>query len=143
MGQVPYKTGLTNAQQNICEYGGAFGVLLSITCLVQHLVVTIPNVLTNSMITTYIIAVCAFLVLALKKSNCLPLLIVSGVFSLACEYLWMKNLSFSLVVLLLFIYHVIIIIAVSIEGIPGKLKQIRLEKLREENEWQLKLGSRE
>jgi hypothetical protein len=143
MGQAAYKTSLTNAQQNICEYGGAFGVLLSMTCLVQHMVVTIPNVLTNSMIATYIIAICAFLVLAFKKSICLSLLIISGVFSLACEYLWMKDFSFSLVVLLLFVYHVIIIVAVSIEGIPGKLKQIKLEKLREENEWQLKLGARE
>ncbi|MEK7224219.1 MAG: hypothetical protein AAB221_00865, partial [Bacteroidota bacterium] len=64
---------------------------------------------------------------------------ISGAYSAFTEYQWMKHYSFSLVVLLLFIYHVIIIVAMYVEQIPERLKQKRLAEKAEEDEWRGKI----
>ena len=60
-------TALTERQLNLCEYGGTFGVLLSLTCLIQHLIVTINNWITRAMTPYYLFAIVVFILLGLKK----------------------------------------------------------------------------
>ena len=126
---------LNNWQKNVCEYGSIFGVLLSLACLIQHMVVAIPNSVTNSMIPEYLLAVTAFALLGFQKAIAPLLIIISAVYAAVVEYLWMSNYAFSLVVLLLFIYHIIIIVAVYTEQIPQKLNQIKKLKKEEEDLW--------
>ena len=126
---------LTNYQKNLCEYGGLFGVLLSLTCLIQHLVVAIPGPITNPMIPAYTFCIAGFLFLGLLKRMALVCLIISAALSLIIEWRWMTHYSFSLVVLVLFIYHVIIIVALYTEQIPQKLKRIKQAKAAEEEFW--------
>lgn len=126
---------LTNRQKNICEYGGIFGVLLSLTCLIQHMTVTIVSDITKAMLPGYLFAIIAFALLGFQKSYAVILLIISGAYSAFTEYQWMNNYAFSLVVLLLFMYHVVIIVIVYTEQIPERLKQKELAKKREEDEW--------
>lgn len=126
---------LTERQQNFCTYGGTFGVLITVTCLIQHLVVAIPNWLTNSMIFLYLFISVFFLLLALQKSFAPVLLFVGAFFSLLIQYFWMKDLSFSLAVLLLFVYHVIMIVVLYTEQIPGRLKLKRQAEIEEEQKW--------
>lgn len=135
---APYSP-LNNHAKNICEYGGIFGVLLSLTCLIQHIAVAIPGKVTNPMIPGYLFAILAFTLLGLQKSYAVILLIISGAYSAYTEYQWIKNYSFSLVVLLLFIYHVIIVVALYAEQIPERLKQKRLAEKAEEDEWRGKI----
>lgn len=130
---------LTDRQKNICEYGGLFGILLSLTCLVQHLVAAIPNAITNPMIPAYLLAIAAFLLLAMQKPVCLFFLISSAFLSLVIEWRWMTHYAFSLVVLLLFLYHVIIIVILYTEQIPARLKQIKAWKEAEEDHWKDKI----
>jgi hypothetical protein len=126
---------LNNWQKNVCEYGGIFGVLLSLTCLIQHMVVAIPNSITNPMIPEYLLAITAFALLGFQKAIAPLLIIISTVYAGIVEYLWMSNYAFSLVVLLLFIYHIIIIVAVFTEQIPQKLNQIKKLKKEEKDLW--------
>jgi hypothetical protein len=130
---------LTNGQKNLCEYGGIFGVLLSLTCLIQHIAVAIPGKVTNPMIPSYLFAIVAFTLLGLQKTYAVILLIISGAYSAFTEYQWIKHYSFSLVVLLLFIYHVIIVVGLFAEQIPERLKQKRLAEKAEEDEWKGKI----
>ncbi|HMK25974.1 MAG TPA: hypothetical protein VK483_08100 [Chitinophagaceae bacterium] len=130
---------LTNRQKNLCEYGGIFGVLLSLTCLVQHVAVAIPSKITNPMIPGYIFAIIAFILLGLQKINAVIFLIISGANAAFTEWQWMKHYSFSLVVLMLFIYHVIIIVAMYTEQVPERLKQKRLAQKEEEDLWRDKI----
>lgn len=130
---------LTDRQKNICEYGGLFGILLSLTCLVQHLVAAIPNYITNPMIPAYLLALAAFLLLAMQKPVCLYFLMSSAVLSLVIEWRWMTHYAFSLVVLLLFLYHVLIIVVLYTEKIPAGLKQIKASKEAEEESWKGKI----
>lgn len=130
---------LTNRQKNICEYGGIFGVLLSLTCLIQHIAVAIPGIITNPMIPGYLFAIVAFALLGLQKSWSAILIIISGANAVFTEYQWMKHYSFSLVVLMLFIYHVIIVIGIYTERIPEALKQKQKIQKEEENLWKGKI----
>lgn len=130
---------LTYRQKNFCEYGGIFGVLLSLTCLIQHIAVAIPGKATNPMIPGYLFAILAFTLLGLQKTYAIILLIISGAYSAFSEYQWIKHYSFSLVVLLLFIYHVIIIVGLFAEQIPERLKQKRLAEKAEEDAWRGKI----
>ena len=130
---------LTTRQKNICEYGGIFGVLLSLTCLIQHIAVAIPGKVTNPMIPGYLFAITAFALLGLQKGYSVVLIIISAANAAFTEYQWMKHSSFSLVVMMLFIYHVIIIAGLYAEQIPEKLKQKKLAEKAEEDEWRDKI----
>jgi len=130
---------LTNRQKNICEYGGGFGAVLTLVCLIQHLIFAIPNKITNPMIPMYIFIIIAFILLAIQKQIALILLIIGAALTSIIEYLWMTHYSFSLVVLLLFLYNVLIIITVFSERIPQTLKQIQQTRQAEDNFWREKL----
>jgi cbb3-type cytochrome oxidase subunit 3 len=128
----------TDYHKNVCEYCGGFGALLSLVCLVQHLIFAIPGNITNPMIAEYFLAIVAFLLLALKKTIAPVLIIISGVLSTVVVWLWMTHYAFSLVVSLLFIYHIAIIIIVFEAKLPQKLKEKRRLELEEEKFWENK-----
>jgi hypothetical protein len=126
---------LTNSENNLCDYTATFGVLLSLTCLAQHLIFAIPGRVTNPMIAGYILAIISFLLLGLKKPVSIILLIISTGFSFIIEYLWLTHYSFSLVVLLFFLYHVIFIIVLFTEQVPKKLKMKEAAEKNERDIW--------
>jgi hypothetical protein len=126
---------LTNSEKNLCEYSATFGVLLSLTCLIQHLVFAIPGRVTNPMIPAYVFAIVAFVLLGLKKPISVILLIISAGFSFIIEYLWLTHYSFSLVVLLFFLYNVTIIIVLFAEQLPQKLKMKAAAEKKERDMW--------
>ena len=139
MSNLSQELKLSNYHRNICEYGGVFGILLSATCLIQHFVVAIPGKITNPMIAVYILAICAFLLLSLMKSISMVFMIASGLLTMVVEWRWATSFAFSMVVLLLFIYHVIMIVLLYTEELPKKLKAIEKAKKNEEMYWQEKL----
>lgn len=130
---------LTNSQKNLCEYSAVFGALLSLTCLVQHLIVAIPNYVTYPMIPAYVFAIIAFILLGIQKHISIVLLIISGLFSFIINYLWVTHFAFSVVVLLFLLYHVIIIVVLFIEQIPQKLKMKRAAEKAERDNWSGKI----
>lgn len=131
---------LSDYQQNICTYGGVFGILLTATCLIQHFSVVIRhNWITNSIVSAYFLIIMAFILLTMLRTIAPVLLIVTGVLSLAIQFLWMKSLSFSLTVLMLFIYHVIIVVMLYTEQVPKRLKEKRRMEIDEEARWAGKL----
>lgn len=130
---------LTHWQKNICEWGGILGALLSLTCLIQHIAVAIPNSITNPMIPGYLLAIISFILLALQKPVAIVLLFISTVYAAINEYLWMSNYAFSLVVLLLFVFHIIILVAVFTEQIPQLLKTLRQAEKEEAAKWEGKI----
>jgi hypothetical protein len=131
---------LNERQQNFCTYGGTFGILITVTCLIQHFaVVAVSNWITSTIVVLYVLIVLFFLLLALQKSYSPYLVIAGAVFSLVIQYIWMRELSFSLAVLLLFIYHVIILVCLYTEQVPHRLKLKRKAELEEEQKWAGKL----
>jgi hypothetical protein len=121
--------------ENLCEYTGLFGILLSLTCLIQHFVVTRSLWITQLMTVGYIFAIIVFLLLALKKPAAPVLLIISAVFSFITQIIWVKGFAFSLVVLLLVLYTAVAVVVLYVEQLPQKLKQKRLAEKEEEELW--------
>jgi predicted membrane protein len=126
---------LNNREKNLCEFTAIAGVLLTLTCLVQHLIVTIPNSLTNLMIAAYPFMIVAFLLLGLQKPISIVFVIIGAALSALLEFLWIMHYAFSLVVLLLFMFHTVIVIVLFMEKIPRKLKMKRAAQRAEADAW--------
>jgi uncharacterized integral membrane protein len=114
-------------------------LLFALTCLIQHIAVAIPGKATNPMIPGYLFAIAAFTLLGPQWSWSLILIIISAANAAFTEYQWVMHYSFSLVVLILFIYHVMMIMGVYTEQIPQALKQKQQMKNEEEYEWKGKI----
>lgn len=130
---------LTKRQKDFCEFAAIAGGLLTLTCLVQHLIVAIPNTLTNWMIAPYPFMIVAFLLLGLQKPVSVIFVIVGAALSAILEYLWITHFAFSLVVLLLFMFHTVIVVVLFMENIPTKLKLKRAAQKAEADEWANKI----
>jgi len=83
----------------------------------------------------YVFAIISFLLLGFQIHFSVFLLIVSAAISLMIEFLWMANFAFSLVVLLLFLYHGVIVVVVFVEGIPKKLRMKSAAAKAERDLW--------
>lgn len=126
---------LTNSEKNLCEYGAALGVVLTLICLVQHIIAVIPSHITNPMVPAYVFTIIAFILLGFQKPIAVVLLIISAGFSAIIEYLWITHYSFSLVVMLLFIYHVVAIVVLFMQDIPKKIKVKRAAEKADRDMW--------
>ncbi len=130
---------LTNRQKDFCAYGGTFGVLLSVTCIIQLMVYGLSSWQVNTLFFIYLFAAIAFFFLAIQKSVSTILLVISGALVLFAEILWVRGAAFSLVVLLLFLYNVIAIVFVFTEQIALRLTQKRKALEAEEAMWRGKI----
>jgi membrane-bound ClpP family serine protease len=130
---------LTNRQQDICSYTGLFGVLITLTCLIQHMAITKAHWITFTMLGIYLFIIMAFVLLGLQKSMSPLLLIIAAALSLIAELILTISGIFSLAVLLLLLYTVIIVISLYAEQIPRLLKQKALEIKVEEDLWKDKI----
>jgi hypothetical protein len=126
---------LTSDEKNICEYGASLGVVLTIICLIQHTLVLIPIALTNSMVPAYFFIIISFILVGLQKTFSIFFLVVSGLLSAIIEYLWIAHSSFSLVVMLLFMYHVAAIVVLFTQDIPKKFKMKRAAEKADRDLW--------
>jgi hypothetical protein len=114
---------LTNSQLNICSYGGAFGVLLALTCFIQLMIVGTDNWRVTVLLFIYALSAASSFLLALQKPFAPLLLIISTALSFVAVIMWTLSLAFSLVVMLLAIYNVILVVLVYVEQIPVQLKR--------------------
>jgi hypothetical protein len=130
---------LTNNEQDTCTYTGVFGILLSATCLIQHMIFMTQAWIAYAMIGVYLVATIAFILLALQKAFAPYLLIISAVLVLLTEVFHILTLVFSAVVILLLIYHIIIITVLFVGNYPQKLKAKALALKEEELSWRDKL----
>src|SRR5690242_629389 len=109
---------LSKRHQSICSNMGTFGVLISLTCLIQQMVFGTTHWLVLAMASIYLFAAICFLLLALQKTVSPILLIISTVLTFCAEVLLMITLAFSPVVILLFFYSVITIVVIFMEDVP-------------------------
>ncbi|MEI9958565.1 MAG: hypothetical protein WDM90_20175 [Ferruginibacter sp.] len=68
---------LTKSEESFCENAGLGGLLLSLTCLIQHLFFMEPHWITYSIMGIYILPITGFVLLMKKKANAPSLILVS------------------------------------------------------------------
>ncbi len=126
---------LNRKQENFCENAGIAGELLSITCLIQHLVFMVPGWLTYSILIVYCMAIAGFVMLARKSHQAFWLLLAAAILLFIVTAFMILIKAFSLVVPLLLIYTVIIVAVLSLNGIQPSLKEKWLHQKSEDEKW--------
>src|ERR1043165_8955016 len=102
---------LTSTQLNICTYGGAFGVLIALTCFIQLSIVGVNSSWRVAiLLSIYVIVGTSYFLLALQKHFAPLLLIISTALILIAEIIWMLGAAFSLVVILLLLYSIVMLV---------------------------------
>jgi flagellar biosynthesis protein FlhB len=122
---------LSKEQESFCENAGLFGALISLTCLVQHMVFMLPNWITYAIIGVYILSIVSFILLAKKNATAPLLLVISAVLILLLEVFMTLAVAFSLVLVLLLVYLVVIDAVLYIGGTAKQLKK-RSTAIKEE-----------
>lgn len=122
---------LSKQQESFCENAGLFGVLISVACLVQHMVFMIPHWITFAIIAVYLLCITGFALLMKKMPAAPLLLVISAVLILLLGVFMMLALAFSLVLMLLLIY-LIVISAVLYGGTTAVQLKKRSIALKEE-----------
>lgn len=126
---------LSKQQESFCENAGLFGVLISVACLVQHMVFMIPHWITFAIIAVYLICITAFILLMKKIAEAPLLLAISGILILLLGVFMTLALAFSLVLMLLLLY-LIVICAVLYGGTTAvQLKKRSIAIKEEEAKW--------
>lgn len=130
---------LSTKEQDLCSYAGTFGALLTATCFVQHVIIMREHWVTYSMMGIYLLAIIAFILLAVQKTIAPVLLIICATLLLLLGAVWIASGLYSIVVILLFIYTTVIAILLFMEGIPAKLKEKARAAKAEQMEWENKI----
>lgn len=130
---------LTSSQQDTCTYTGVFGALLSTTCLIQHIVIMRDYWLAYAILGVYAFAIIAFVLLALQHWLAPWLLVASAILVLASELIHILTTLISVVVILLFVYHAVVIALLFVGNYHQALKAKAEAARREELDWRGKL----
>jgi hypothetical protein len=132
---------LTKKQQDLCAYTGLFGSLINATCLIQHIIITRSHWVVFVMLGIYIFAIISFGSLGFQKAIAPWLLVITAILLLLAELVFVFGSAFSLVVLLAFLYNVIVVVLLFVEGLPARLREKARLIRSEELAWKDKLGS--
>jgi hypothetical protein len=127
---------LSKQQESFCENAGIVGVLISLSCLIQHFIFVIPNWISNSIIPAYCLCIVGFILLAKKKAIAPKLLLVSSILVLVVEVLITFSFAFSLIILILLIYLIVIVVILLAGDISEKLKQKAIGEKAEADKWE-------
>jgi hypothetical protein len=123
-------------QQNICIYGGLFGILISATSLIQLMAFTNKNWIAYALLTIYTISLFVFLLLALQKTFAPPFLIAAKALSMiGLVYIAGIERFYSLILIVEFFYSLAFTIVIYMENIPAMLKNRAGLKKQEELAW--------
>ena len=123
----------------ICGYTGVFGMLISITCMVQHMIYGLSHWLIYAIALFYCFAIISYLLLSLQKQYAPLLIIIVAALSLVDVLMLFIFHVISLIVVVLLLYSVIAASLLYMEGIAGRLRMRAIEKRREEDEWRERL----
>lgn len=130
----------SSQDEDTCSYSGLFGVLISLTCLIQLIVYSTSYWIVFVLLALYLLCATAFSMLAFKHRAAPVLLIIACVLALAAEVYYLLTVVFSVIVTILFIYSTTVTVYIYVTGIPAKLARLYNEKKAEENQWRDRLN---
>ncbi len=126
---------LTKQQESFCENAGLFGVMISITCLIQMVMVMTAHWIPFSVIATYMVCIAGFVLLMKKSTDALRLLFIGTVLIFIMAALVLLSNIFSLLLLVLLAYLIAIVTLLFTGQIPAQLKKKRMAAIEEEQKW--------
>lgn len=128
------------SKNSFCFYAGLFGVLMSAVSLFQMFAVGSENWMAFAVMFVEMLSITAFSFLMAKSRFTLPVLFSSSLLVLFVNIMFILTLSFSLIVVFLLIYSIVILSIFWANGYTTYLKQRYAYKKKEEQEWQNKFS---
>lgn len=128
------------SKNSFCFYAGLFGVLMSAVSLFQMFAVGSDNWMAFAVMFVEVLSITAFSFLMAKSRFTLPVLFSSSLLILFVNIMFILTLSFSLIVVFLLIYSIVILSIFWANGYTSYLKQRYAYKKKEEQEWQNKFS---
>lgn len=128
------------SKNSFCFYAGLFGVLMSAVSLFQMFAVGSDNWMAFAVMFVEMLSITAFSFLMAKSRFTLPVLFSSSLLVLFVNIMFILTLSFSLIVVFLLIYSIVILSIFWANGYTTYLKQRYAYKKKEEQEWQNKFS---
>ena len=126
---------LTKQQESFCENAGLFGVMISITCLVQMVMMMTAHWIPFSVIGTYTICIAGFVLLMKKSTGALRLLTIGTILIFFMAALVLLSNIFSLLLFVLLAYLITIVTLMYTGQIPAQLKKKRMAAIEEAQKW--------
>lgn len=126
---------LTKHDTGICNYTGAFGVLITLTCIIQLFAYGVNHWLNNVLLTAYAYILFSYFFLAFQRHSSPIILIISCLFSLGIVIVYWEFYIISYIVIIQYVYCVTITGYLFIDGLYGRLVQYEIEKRAEEAVW--------
>lgn len=126
---------LTKKQESFCENGGIFGALISLTCLIQHLVFMVSGWIAYSFIPVYLLSIIGFVLLAKKSYKSYRVILISTILIFVVEAFMIMGLVFSLILLILWVYSVLIIVFMKVDNIQNQLHLKEKSDKAEREKW--------
>lgn len=130
---------LTENDKNTCSYAGFFGILISVTCLIQNFVFFRPHWFTTILIIIFLFSIVAFSLLIAQHTIAPLLLAISTGLLAGSSLLLLLSIIISPIVIILFIYSLIIMVIVYANGFPAKFRQKKLAAREEQELWKNKI----
>ena len=126
---------ISKENENTCVIMGIFGVLVSLTCLIQHLTIIAENWLSFLILAVYLLPVIGYILL-MKKSRFTDVFLWITVSLLAVTIvLYLFSNVFSLILILLFVYTVISLVLIYILGIKREMNLKYNSSIADQMEW--------
>lgn len=125
---------LSKTDDALCIYLSLFGVLIALICFIQLLIYsdfsTVPLILMG----LYVFNIISFVLLSLQKKFAPEFIFISVIVSLLIWYVYLCGHVFSLIVIVLLIYNLVVAATVLVQDLHKKIKH-KANLIKAENEY--------
>jgi len=126
---------ITRQQESFCENAGLFGVMISITCLIQTMIFMLPHWFPFTIIAVYILSITGFILLMKKSAHAFRILFTCTILVFLMEAFMLISFTFSLVLVILLTYLIIIVTLLYTGEFQGQLRKKNIAEREEEQKW--------
>lgn len=129
-------TKLSKNEEGICSYTGAFGILISLTCVIQLFIVAPDHWVNGVMLGAYGYIIFCYFFLAFGRHSAPLLMIIASLLSLASAFAFVLiNRQISYIVIIQYVYCTTIMTFLFVDGLYNRLLTRAMEKRIEESAW--------
>ena len=126
----------TKTEESICNYTGAFGILISLTCVIQLFIVAPDHWVNGVMLGVYAYIIFCYFFLAFARHSAPILMIFAAFLSLASTFAFIIiNRQISYIVIIQYVYCTTIMTFTFVDGLYQRLVMREMERRMEDAVW--------
>jgi hypothetical protein len=130
---------LNNRDKTLCSYAGLFGIMFTLTAIIQLFVIAKDTPVVHWIFALYLYCLVAYSMFAAQHHSSPYLLLGAVLAVLIVDVTIAKHGLYSLAVMLLFIYSIVVSLFVVMDGLHLRLWRKNLAEQAEEDQWRDKI----